>query len=466
MKKEIIIILFLMPIIIYGQKNFDQSTQIGYSWINLGDEGFTAGTAEYISFDFSPSGEPFIAYRDSANLYKASVMKFDGTNWVYVGAPGFTPGVAMYISLAFDPANEEPCVAFNDFANAGKATVKEFDGINWVNIGNEGFSDGYAVFTCLEFDPVDMKPYVAYIDLDHEQKPAVKKFDGINWINIGNTGFSAGMTESLNLAFSQTNEPYVAFVDYAYSYKVTVMKYNGIEWVNIGIPGFSPSPAMEVSLAFDPTDGKPCVVYANRVDNSRKLSMMKFNGTTWQFKGNENFSGGLSLSPSLAFSPCDGSPYIAFSEVSVNNNNKSTVMRYDGNTWGYVGISGFSSGESFWNKLAFSSSGQPYVAFEDYGYEKKATVMYFDAPVDIIKEKLLKCSVYPNPSETFLTIDLIQTPGSKTTIEIIDVNGNMVFNTTIQINNAVIDLRDYPSGVYFLRITNYDLVSHYRFCKI
>jgi len=455
-----------MPIIICGQKNCDQFSQIGYSWINLGDGGFTAGTAEYISFDISPSGEPFIAYRDSANSNKASVMKFDGTNWVYIGVPGFTSGVAQYLSLAFDPVNGEPCIAFNDFVNAGKATVKKFDGINWVDIGNEGFSDGYAVYTCLEFNPADEKPYVAYIDLDHDQKTTVKKFDGTNWVNIGNTGFSVGMTDCLNLAFSQTNEPYVAFVDLSYSFKVTVMKYNGIQWVNVGLPGFSPSPAAEVSLAFDPADGKPCVAYADRVDNSRKLTMMKFNGTTWQFEGEENFSGGLSVSLSLAFSPCDGSPYVAFSEVSANNNQKSAVMRYDGNTWGYVGINGFSSDESFWNKLAFNSAGQPYVAFKDYGHERKATVMYFDAPAGVMKEKLPKCSVFPNPAETFLTIDHIPTSGSTTAVEVMDIHGKMVFNTAVQKNIVTIDLRDFPSGVYFLRITNNDLVSYYRFCKI
>ena len=462
MKLQIIFFLFLVPVIISGQKNFDQ---FNYSWVNLGDEGFTAGTVEYIGFKFSPSGEPFIAYRDSVNFYKASVMKFDGTNWEYVGIPGFTSWVAQDISLAFDPVDGEPCISFTDFANAGKVTVKKFNGINWIDIGNEGFSDGYAVNTCLEFNPEDMKPYVAYIDLDHEQKPAVKKLDGNNWINVGTAGFSIGTTAFLNLAFSETNEPYVAFVDHACSSKVTVMKYTGTEWINVGLPGFSPSPSGEISFAFDPADGKPCVAYANIVNNSGKLSMMKFNGSTWQFEGNENFSGGLSLSPSLAFSPYDGSPYVAFSEITNKNSQKATVMRYDGSTWGYVGINGFSSGESSWNKLAFSSNGQPYVAFEDYGNEKKATVIYFDAPADVIKKELLKCSVFPNPTEKFLTINLTRTPGYKSAIEIIDVCGKLLFGTTIQNNNITIDLSEYPSGIYFIRITNNDLENCYRFCK-
>ena len=53
-------------------------------------------------------------------------------------------------------------------------------------------------------------------------------------------------------------------------------------------------------------------------------------------------------------------------------------MKFDGTNWVNVGNAGFSAGEAGWSSLAFSSSGQPYVAYTDYGNSDKATVMTFD----------------------------------------------------------------------------------------
>ena len=41
-------------------------------------------------------------------------------------------------------------------------------------------------------------------------------------------------------------------------------------------------------------------------------------------------------------------------------------MKFDGTNWVNVGSAGFSAGESEYESLAFSPSGQPYVAYQDY----------------------------------------------------------------------------------------------------
>ncbi len=465
MKKIIALFISLVPLILCAQQSWDHSAWSGYSWINLGNEGFTAGTAEYISCDFSPEGELYVAYRDSANNYKASVMKFDGSNWVYIGGPGFTPSQAQYISLVFNPLEGEPYIAFNDFAAAGKATVMKFDGTNWVNVGNPGFTAGYAIFTSLAFNPADMKPYVACIDLDNDQKATVLRFDGVNWVNVGNTGFSTGPIDCINLAFSPANEPYLAYVDYANSSKVTVERFDGLQWVSVGNKGFSPSPAIEVSLAFNPIDVQPYVAYANRVDNSGQISLMKFDGATWGLVGNENFSEGLALSVSLAFSPLDGSPFVAFGDVAGTNSGRASVMYFDGVSWRYLGMSRFSAGLAFWTRLAFSTASQPYIAFEDYANDRKATVMHFDAPAGMSRSNAVKFPVFPNPVSTELTIDLLNNMGLETSVKIENINGILLSETLTNKNIITINVSKYPSGLYFVRINNNYLVYTNRFIK-
>jgi hypothetical protein len=71
------------------------------------------------------NGTPYVAYRDYANSYKATVMKFDGTDREVVDHAGFSDGQATYTSLAV--YNGLPYVAYGDYANSYKATVMKFD---------------------------------------------------------------------------------------------------------------------------------------------------------------------------------------------------------------------------------------------------------------------------------------------------------------------------------------------------
>ncbi len=119
------------------------------SWQNVGSAGFSAGSVSYTSLAFNGS-TPYVAYEDSTDSNKATVMKFDGSNWVTVGTDGFSAGTAYYTSLAFDGGT--PYLAYGDGGNGIKTTVMKFDGSNWVTVGSAGFArDVYYSFS-LVFD--------------------------------------------------------------------------------------------------------------------------------------------------------------------------------------------------------------------------------------------------------------------------------------------------------------------------
>ncbi len=96
---------------------------------------------------------------------------------------------------------------------------------------------------------------------------------------------------------------------------------------------------------------------------------------TWQTVGTAGFSAWDVEYTSLAFSN-SGEPYVAFRDDG--NSEKATVMKFDGSNWINVGAAGFSAGSVEFTSLAFSSSGEPYVAYRDSANSEKATVMKFD----------------------------------------------------------------------------------------
>ncbi len=306
-------------------KKFD-----GTNWVGIGNEGFANASSQYLSFAISAyDSEPYVAYEDCGTDYnQASVMKFDGTNWIYIGNRGFSEGAVQYTSLAFSPSGE-PFIAYKDFlipgdtGESGYASVMKFDGTHWVYVGNESFSAKEAEWTSLAFSPSG-QPYVAYTDGWYFGEATVMKFDGTNWVNVGNACFTTGGVQYTTLAFSPDGVPYVAYSDLGNWIKATVMKFDGTSWVYVGTAGFSAGKAYQESLAFSPS-GQPYVAYMDD-GNSLKATVMKFDGTSWVNVGMAGFSAGVAYDESLAFSP-SGQPYVAYRDSA--NYLKATVMKYD-----------------------------------------------------------------------------------------------------------------------------------------
>jgi hypothetical protein len=103
---------------------------------------------------------------------------------------------------------------------------------------------------------------------------------------------------------------------------------------------------------------------------------MKFDGTNWVNVGTPGFSAGSIDFLCLAFNPADSLPYVAYQDFGYSQ--KATVMKFNGTSWVNVGNAGFSAGAAYYTSLAFSPSGQPYVAYEDDGNSDKATVMMYN----------------------------------------------------------------------------------------
>jgi len=351
----------------------------GLDWSEVGNAGFSAGTANASSLVFAPDGTPYVAFGDEGNDNKATVMKFSDDAWITVGNTGFSAGMATSTSLAFAP-DGTPHLVYSDYGNGsnGKATVMKLNGGSWNVVGSAGFSADIASSPSLAFAP-DGTPYVAFGGDDYNNTRAtVMRFSADTWSLVGSAGFSAGTAYSTSLAFAPDGTPYVAYSDYGNSGKVTVMKFSGSSWINVGSPGFSAFDAGFTSLAISP-DGTPHVAYSD-YGNGGNATVMKFSGSVWSEVGIAGFSGGTANSTSLAFAP-DGTPCVAYSDAG--STGRTMVMQYSTGTWNVVGSAEFSAGTATSTSLAFAPNGTPYVAYGDGANGSRATVMQLKNPLSI-----------------------------------------------------------------------------------
>lgn len=196
------------------------------------------------------------------------------------------------------------------------------------------------------------------------------------WLPLSTPGFSAGYTQYNSFAIAKDGTKYVVYQDVTNSKKATVMKFNGTSWVPVGTPGFSIGESSYDSVAIAP-DGTPYVAYQDGTDgdglNNGKATVMKFNGTNWVPVGTPGFSTWPVIYTSIAVAS-DGSLY-----VSYNSDYGNEVLKFNGASWDNTGTPGFASGALSSISLSVSSDGTPYIAYQDYSVMNgKASVMKFN----------------------------------------------------------------------------------------
>jgi hypothetical protein len=463
MNKLICILVIFFPVVVFAQQPWFNSSQFGYSWQNVGNADFAADASDYLSFKISPSGQPYVAFPDCDNSWRASVMKYDGNSWVNVGNAGFSSAKVGFPCLAFSPSDSMPYIAFINYSgsNRGGMSVMKFNGSRkWIDLKINGYIGD---LISLAVSPSG-EPYLAFRDFDiwgdSSERISVIKIIGTDWMYVGNPYFSPWKINFTSIAFSPSGQPYVAFGDSGKFNKATVMQFNGTNWVTVGSADFSAGWTSDIGLAFNPIDGQPYVAYEDG-GNSIKATVMKLNGNNWENVGKAGFSAGKAYFTSLAFDPT-GQPYVAYEDGA--NSFKATVMKFDGSSWVNVGNAGFSANVVSSTCLAINMQGEPYVAYRDEANNLGIIVMRYGSNAGIGELTSSGISIYPNPAHDNITIETSFTL-SQVQLSISNLDGKQLITRQITQPKTQIDISNLPNGVYFVRLTNDETVEVGKFVK-
>ncbi|MDD4290479.1 MAG: hypothetical protein PHH83_04425 [Patescibacteria group bacterium] len=363
-----------------------KTTQDNYAWTYVGQPRFTnAGSTNFQSLAIDNNNVPYVAFIDSTDQPSGvSVMKFNGSFWEDVGGiHGLSTSTANAPSLTISN-NNVPYVAYTDFSVPEfviRLRVKKFNGSFWEDVGAPGNSfggvSGYTRSIGIDNNNV---PYVALHDYNY--KVTVIKFNGSSWEIVGIGGFSLGTVNQISLAIDNNNVPYVAYMDFSSNDngRITVMKFNGSSWEDVGVPKFTSEFAQNYSLAID-NNNVPYVAYADSAYNF-KITVMKFNGTAWEVVGTPGFSAVDTSNISLAIDN-NNVPYVAYAGNAQGS--RAILMKFERSAWRVVGRDAFSC----WNvgnlSLAIDNNNVPYVGYPDacpepnYSNYGRASVMKYSS---------------------------------------------------------------------------------------
>jgi len=412
---------------------YTSTSQTTKAWNTVGSAGFSAGEADDNDIAISSTGVPYVAFGDKSDPDNknnpVTVMRYTGGTWEYVGgSPGISheageTGGAGDIRIALD-GSDTPYVVYRDFNNSPSgATVMKYTGSSsetdethgdgWEYLGltqdnsSTHISAGGSTQLDIAIDSNDT-PYVVYKDYsinsgngavtvlrytgNSSESDAVAS-DGWEYVDLGSTPrISQGNAREPNIVLDSNDTPYVSFEDAENSYGATVMKYTGSSgesdavagdgWEYVGTSANIAEDFQDLHIALD-SDDTPYVSFADS-NNNMKTTVMHYTGNTsesdrvagdgWEYLGSPAFSAGSPGYPYFTGILIDSNntPYVVYQATG----ELAAVSRYDGASWNTVGAE-VSTGVAEDFRLTVDGSDVPYVVYQD-GDSGPVTVKKFD----------------------------------------------------------------------------------------
>ncbi|MDP1725649.1 MAG: T9SS type A sorting domain-containing protein, partial [Bacteroidota bacterium] len=85
--------------------------------------------------------------------------------------------------------------------------------------------------------------------------------------------------------------------------------------------------------------------------------------------------------------------------------------------------------------------------------------------VDESSGKDLSAEVFPNPFNDQVVVNVVNPNGGNINISVIDINGKELYNANFANSNNILNLESIPAGIYFVKVSNNDVVKVVKLIK-
>jgi hypothetical protein len=271
--------------------------------------------------------------------------------------------------LALDPSGQ-PIIVFGDQGQNGRITVRKWAGSYWQDVGPRGFAASYGSARIATNHAGEL--FVAYRDPTHGYRITVQRWDGETWSVFGPAGFTPNTAYLMAFAVNGDGEPIVVFTDGSQTRQLSVWSWIAEGWGPLGSDEITPSDVSYVELALDGA-GRPVVAYRDD-SNGKRSTVQRWSGSAWEGVGAVGFTPDSIAYQSIALDG-SGNPVLAYREIGNAFTFNTTVQRWDGSSWVFVGARGTGSGWTLGPRVAVDGAGGivlAYIKDNGSGYLLKA----------------------------------------------------------------------------------------------
>lgn len=197
---------------------------------------------------------------------------------------------------------------------------------------------------------------------------------GLNWAVTDSSNFTADSATYSAMAVSKSNgHIYVAYRDAATSNKLTVRRFNGSTWSILGTAGISVGAVSHCAIA---VSGNIVYVAYSEATSGNRLRVMRYNGTSWSDDGANSLRDASLIS--IVVSP-NANVYVACLDEGYSNGKVTVYERNNtSSTWSNITGTGLSAGLSSSIDMDIDYLGDVYVLYRDANASNKATLKKYD----------------------------------------------------------------------------------------
>ena len=406
-------------------------------WIQVGAAGFNDFEPVSLDMEISTEGIPYVAAANMDNN-QAFVYEFSDDAWNQLGngLPADPFDVAMTVGMDGMP------VVFTD------GVISKWSGSEWTQLGNNLPGSLFIQNDIIEAG--DGTLFTVHF-VPTSSSTVVYQFDGSEWQPLGDVADSYTVWNRFKL--DESGNPILIYgidgTNIAYSVAAV---WNGLEWQQLG--GYiepNSQTYYDHDIAVTPS-GEVFAGLTIGVEN-RWLNIYRFTDGQWEMI-QENLAGGATASCNLE-TDANGNLIVAFRDES--NGGKTSVMKYDGAGWDYMGLPGFTN-VAAQQSLALDMEGVPYVAYRDAGYNGKISVKkYEDLTTAVFDQRPVdyQLRIFPNPNAGQFVLQFKE--GRR--YQILNVFGQVVKTGSLdrissddELNFQIISCSELKTGFYFINV--------------